>query len=44
MPRDAEFLRDMSNRPTRENPANKNQPTSRSQPRITVNQEKASTL
>jgi hypothetical protein len=37
-----EFFRDMSNRTTRQDTTNKNQPTGRSQTRITVNQEKAS--
>lgn len=41
--RHAEFFRNMRDRTTREHASNKNQTASRSQPRITVDQEKAST-
>src|SRR5690606_13605712 len=42
LPRDAELLRDMRHRTTRKHPLHQDQATGRSEPRITVDQEKAS--
>jgi hypothetical protein len=41
LPRDPELFRDMRDRATREHPLDKDQTAGRSQPRITVDQEKA---